>query len=125
MRKALICILMVLFTGLMAFGSQSINGPGIQDVSNETTISPALINSVVKDALTAVGFPAVIPAWEKCSVESAAIYNSPYVMGIPVSGQGAFILFIKVNRTFECTVQANPIDGKGGVPFFGSTRSAA
>jgi hypothetical protein len=122
MRKVLICILMVLFTGLMAFGGQSINGPGVQVVDNETTISPALI-----------GFPAVIPAWEKCSIETAitaasletatiyksfAVIPSNVLTGIPASGRGTVILITKGHRTFERTVQANSIDGKGGVLSF-------
>jgi hypothetical protein len=95
MKKALIFILLVLFTGLTAFSGQSVNGPGIRDfVPCEDEILAAPATETAISAVPAIGLLGVSPVIE----------------------------YANSSRIFECTMSAYPDIRKGGVLSFDGGR---
>jgi hypothetical protein len=107
MKKALIFILLVLFTGLAAFSGQSVNGPGIKDfVLYEHEILDASAAGTVISAVPANSLPGASPVIDSIApIIKNVVPGSIYNIGvIPVSITG----------------QANSDIRKGGALFFNS-----
>jgi hypothetical protein len=88
MKKALIFILLVLFTGLTAFSGQSVNGPGLRDsVLYEHEIPAA---ETVENMVPANGLPGVSPVIDSIIPKIKNTVPGPiYTIGvIPVSITG-------------------------------------
>jgi hypothetical protein len=116
MKKTLLFVLLALFTGLMAFGSQSVNGPGIQGFTayeQGTQFLPSA--AAVEGTVVASGLIRVSPVISSVNLMNA-VTGSVFDMRVVVA-DGA-VKSIKGYGTFECTIQPYSGIWKGGVLSF-------
>jgi hypothetical protein len=122
MRKALIFILLALFTGLTAFAGQSVNGPGIKGFTEKYETQTALAAEAAAVAVPAIGLTGVFPVITSIGPITISAVPIPfYGRGIiPASMADGLICYDKGCGVFECIMPAYPDIRKGGVLSFGS-----
>jgi hypothetical protein len=120
MKKVLIFILLVLFTGLTAFAGQSVNGPGIKGFTEKYETLMALDAETAVGAVPAIGLTGFSPAI--VSIGPVPAVPIPlYDRGIiPASITDGTVCYDKGYGVFECTTPAYPDMRKGGVLSFDS-----
>jgi hypothetical protein len=118
MKKVLIFILLILFTGLTAFSGQSVNGPGIRDFvlyEHEIPAAETVENMVPANGLTGVSpvIDFIVP------IIKSAVPGPIYIIGvIPVYMADGVTEYAYNPSIFECITQANPDIRKGGALSF-------
>jgi hypothetical protein len=121
MKKALIFILLTLFTGLSVYGGQPVNGPGIRGFPMDESQTPTIpAAEIAIGAVPADGLAGVSPAIASIG-PVPAVPISLYDRGIiPASMTDGSICCGKGCGVFECTMPAYPDIRKGGALSFGS-----
>jgi hypothetical protein len=124
--KRIFVILLILFTGLLAFGGQSINGPGIQVDGVNAGLNTGAIGFVgMVPAINPIGYvdTAVITAAAFYNIESAptnkTAVSSHDIIGTPLAVD-AYDVQINYGLIgpFDCTGTVHPRNGIGGVAVF-------